>query len=158
MKILRSFILVLLSSANFCLADDTFSTVPLTSKDLTDILKLNVNKVRIDFEKAGYPTLEVKALSGPLTIKLPHSSKSATLMTYLERAPYAAKSGLKHIDTLHFWFTNEHGGTHSYFQFAAEQTNYTTLGLKDGVYTITSYKSKKDKDVIGYSMRITSQK
>ncbi len=158
MKILRNFILALLSSASFCLADDSFSEVPLTAKDLKDILELNVHKVRIDFEKSGYPTLEIMAMGGPLTIKLPQASKSVTLMTYLERAPYSVKSGLRHIDTLHFWLTNDRGGTYSSFEFVADQANYTTLGLKDGTYSVVSSKSKKNKEVIGYSMRVTSQK
>ncbi len=158
MRILCSYLAIILSYASLCFADDSYSEVQLTAGDLKGILELNVQKHRVDFKKSGYPTLVIKGLGGdPIIVTLSNTSKSATIITYLERAPYSVKPSNMSLDTIHYWFSNNQQGISSHFQFYADKANYITYGLKDGIYTVVATKSKGEKDEIGYTLQITSE-
>jgi hypothetical protein len=157
---MKQLLLAITLLASFTLAmraEDEWDTVPLTGDDLKNILELNVHKHRIDFEKPGHATLVIKASGTDKTVSLPVSSKSATLMTYIERGPNSRGSSIKGLDTLHYWLSADGHSTYSYFTFETIKAVHTSYGKKDGVFSIVASASEEGKTDVGYSLRITSK-
>lgn len=158
MKNLLLAIALLASSTLTMRAEDEFASVPLTTDDLKNILELNVQKHRIDFENPGHAILEIKASGTEKTVTIPISSKSATLVTYIERGPNSQGSSIKGEDTLHYWFSAEGHSTYSNFTFETVKAKHTRYGKKDGVFAIVATASEEGKGDMGYSLRVTSKK
>ncbi len=130
-------------------AEDQFTDVPLTGEDIKQILDLDVRKVKIDFEKTGIPTLEVKALGGDDTVTLPVPGKSATLITRIKR-------GDDGLSKVYYWFSSNGHTTHSSFYFKEDDAVFTHSGKVDGVYTITAQATRVLTSKVGYSLMVTS--
>ena len=147
----------LFAACSFASADK-ISLVPLTVEELIRAIDINMTKYQIEFDEEGTISLETMGIGNSQTYQLDTPSKSATLILYYEKGPNSAGSTVKGHDTLHFWISNERGGTGAYLVFNKASAPITSAGFKDGVFRVVGFAGEDNSKEIEYSLRVTNTK
>lgn len=135
---------------------DKMTAVPLTVEELIRAIDINMTKYEIEFDEVGTISLETKAIGNSQTYELATASKSATLVVYFEKNPNSAGSKASNFDTLHFWISNERGGTGGSIFFKKANAPTTKFGFDGDVFKVTGFAGDDESKNIEFSLQITN--